>query len=52
MMSIFQLHYFLSQNIGGTKGIVCPPVQKLGEISSRSPLKLGPWLCVTSDSDM
>jgi len=29
-MKFLQLHYFLSQNIGGAKDIVCPPVQKLG----------------------
>jgi len=29
-MKFAQLHYVLSQNVGGTKDIMSPPVQKLG----------------------
>jgi len=32
-----QLHYFLSQNVGGDKIYYVPPVQKLGGMSSPSP---------------
>jgi len=28
-MKFAQLHYFLSQNVGGSKNIMPPPVQKL-----------------------
>ena len=41
-MKFAQLHYFLSQNIGGNKKILCPPCR--GEMSPPSPHKLGPWL--------
>jgi len=37
-----QLHYFLSQTIGGTKDIVFPLSKRLGDRSPSSPLKLGP----------
>jgi len=30
-MKFAQLHYFLSQNVGGDKRYYVPPVQKLGE---------------------
>jgi len=43
-MNFLQLHYFLSQNIGGQK-ILCPPLQNLGgTCTPRPPLTLGPSL--------
>jgi len=41
-MKFAQLHYFLSQNIGGTKDIMSPSVQKLGGHVSRSPINSVP----------
>jgi len=39
-MKFVQLCYFSSQNIGGTKDIMSPPVQKLRDTCPPSPLKL------------
>ena len=36
-MKFAQLHYFSSENVGGDKRYYVPPVQKLGEMSSRPP---------------
>ena len=41
-MKFAQLHYFSSQNVGGTKDIMSLPVQKLG--GTCPPDKRGPWL--------
>jgi len=54
-MKFAQLHYFLSQNVGGDKRYYVPPVQKLGGRVSPAPHKLGPWwwlnlYCVTVQS--
>jgi len=36
-MKFAQIHYFLSQNVGGTKDIMSPPVQKLGRTCPSRP---------------
>jgi len=40
-MKSAQIHYILSQNIGGDKRYYVPPLQKL--CGTCPPLKLGPW---------
>jgi len=42
-MKFEQLHYFLSQNVGGTKDITSPLSQICGGHVSPVPHKLGPW---------
>jgi len=41
-MKFVQLHYFLSQNIGGAKDIVSLLSKSWGDMYPPSPLKLGP----------
>ena len=41
-MKFAQLHYFLSQNVGGGKRYYVPPVQKLGAHVPRPPINLVP----------
>jgi len=42
-MKFAQIHYSLSQNVGGSKDIMSPPVQKLWGRCPPFPHKLGPW---------
>jgi len=46
-MKFVQLHYFLSQNIGGED--ILSPVHKLWGTYPSDPLQLGPWLELKSD---
>ena len=46
-MKFTQLHYFLSQNVGGTKDIMSPLSKCWGDMSPPSPLKLGPCMVET-----
>jgi len=61
-MKFAQLHYFLSQNVGGGKRHYVPPCPNVGGHVPPSSLKLGPWfsgkvlvfviICEAKDTNM